>query len=195
MRSKLTQRISAVAVIALFVGSSLYASPSAPSSNKSETSIGNWYYVDRSSALLRDLQEVAAKLNRDAETLNSFQRPSQMSWESHAHYLNLVRGLINEAGTMLRELQGMRHASAPWQQDAIDRVTPVAVDVAKHTETAIKHLNENRRSILFTEYQNRVQMLTDSSVEMKTRIDNILDYADTRQELQRLQTRLGVENL
>jgi len=195
MRRKWILRISAIAVLASFLGGSLHAAPPAPRVNESATSTGNWLYIDRSTTLLRNLKDVAAKLNRDAETLNTFHRNPQISWQSHSHYLNLVRGHINEAGSMLRELQGMRHAVAPWQQHAIDRVTPVAADVATHTGAAINHLVENRSSIHFAEYKDRLQMLTESSVEMKNRINNVLDYAETKQELQRLQTKLGVENL
>jgi hypothetical protein len=195
MRSKWTQRISAVAMLALFLGGSLYASPPAPAINETEASTGNWYYIDKSSTLLRNLKDVAANLQRDAETLNTFQRNPHIHWQSHAYHLDLVRDHINKAGKMLRELEGMRHAAAPWQQHAIDWVTPVAADVATHTGAAMNDLNEDRRSIQRAEYKNRLQMLTESSVEMKNRIDNSLDYADAKQELKRLQTRLGVENL
>ena len=194
MRSKWAQRISAVAALALLLGGTLGARPASPIS-ESEKATGNWYYVDRSSTLLQNLKQVAAKLNQHAETLSMIQRNPQVSWQTHSEHLNQVRDQINDAGKLLRELQGMRESVAPWQRHAIDRVAPVAADVATHTTAAINHLNENRRSITFTEYRDKVQRLADSSSEMKDRINNYLDYAETKQELQQLQTRLGVENL
>jgi hypothetical protein len=51
-----------------------------------------------------------------------------------------VRSQINEAGSLLRDLQSTRRAVRPWQEQSIATVTPVAANVATHTEAAIKHL-------------------------------------------------------
>jgi hypothetical protein len=190
MRSKWVQRIVSVSVITLFLAGSLYALPKPPGSPQDGIPSVNWYFIERSTALLKELQDVAGKLNRDAETLGSFARSSGLSWQSHAHYLNNARAHINEVGSQLTELQSMRHAVAPWQQQAIDRITPIAAVAAAHTETAIKHLRENQRRHFVPEYTDRLTMIEDRAAEMKRTVDNFLDYGETQGKLLHLQRTL-----
>lgn len=192
MRSKWVKRIVSVGVITIFLAGSLYAFPKAPGSNQDGTPTVNWYFVERSTALLKELQGVAGKLNRDAETLGSFARSPRLSWQSHAHYLNNARDHINKAGSLLTELQSMRHGVALWQQQAIDRITPVAAETAAHTEAAIKHLRENQGRHFVPEYTDRLTMIKDRAAEMNQTVDNFLDYGETQRKLLHLQRTLEV---
>ena len=190
MRSKCVRRIVSIGVITLFLASSLYALPKAPGSNQDGIATVNSYFIERSTALLKDLQGVVGKLNRDAETLGSFSRSSGLSWQSHAHYLNNARDHINQVGSLLRELQGMRRGAAPWQLQAIDRITPIAAKAAAHTETAIKHLRDNQRRHFVPEYKDCLWMIQDRTAEMKQTVDNFLDYGETQRKLLQLQRTL-----
>jgi len=190
MRSKCVRRIVSIGVITLFLVSSLYALPKASGSNQDGIATVNSYFIERSTALLKDLQGVAGKLNRDAETLGAFSRSSGLSWQSHAHYLNNARDHINKVGSLLRELQSMRRAVVPWQQQAIDGITPVAAEAAAHTEAAIKHLRDNQRRHFVPEYQDRLRMIEDRAAEMKQTVDNFLDYGETQRKLLHLQRTL-----
>lgn len=192
MGSKWVRRIVSIGVITLFLAGSLYALPQAPGSNQDGTPTVNWYFIERSTALLKELQGVAGKLNRDAETLGSFARSSGLSWRSHARYLNNARDHINKAGGLLRELQSMRHGVAPWQQQAVDSITPVAAETAAHTEAAIKHLRENQGRHFVPEYTDRLTMIEDRAADMKQTVDNFLDYGETQRKLQHLQRTLEV---
>ncbi|MGB2887442.1 MAG: hypothetical protein WBC04_07095 [Candidatus Acidiferrales bacterium] len=192
MRSKWVKRIVSVGVITIFLAGSLYALPKAPGSNQDGTPTVNWYFVERSTALLKELQGVAGKLNRDAETLGSFARSPGLSWQSHAHYLNNARDHINKAGSLLTELQSMRHGVALWQKQAIDRITPVAAETAAHTEAAIKHLRENQGRHFVPEYTDRLTMIKDRAAEMNQTVDNFLDYGETQRKLLHLQRTLEV---
>ena len=190
MRSKSVKRIVSIGVITLFLASSLYALPKAPGSNQDGLATVNSYFIERSTTLLKDLQGVAGKLNRDAEKLGSFSRSSGSSWQIHAHYLNNVRDHINEVGSLLRELQSMRRGAAPWQLQAIDRINPIAAEAAAHTEAAIKHLRDNQTRHFVPEYKDRLRMIEDRAAEMKQTVDNFLDYGETQQKLLRLQRTL-----
>ena len=190
MRSKCVRRIVSIGVITLFLASSLYALPKTPGSNQDGIATGNSYFIERSTALLKDLQGVAGKLNRDAETLGSFSRSSGLSWQSHAYYLNNARDHINKVGSLLRELQSMRRGVAPWQLQAIDRVTPMAAEAAAHTEAAIKHLGDNQSRHFVPEYKDHLMMIEDRAAEMKQTVDNFLDYGETQRKLLRLQRTL-----
>jgi len=52
----------------------------------------------RASALLAQIQAEAAGLKRNAETLVTFASNLQYSWQSHANYLDRVKGHINAVG-------------------------------------------------------------------------------------------------
>lgn len=192
MRSICVRRIVSIGVITLFLASSLYALPKAPGSNQDGIATVNSYFIERSTALLKNLQGVAGALNRDAETLGSFARSSGLSWQTHAHYLNNARDHINKAGSLLRELQGMRRGAAPWQQQAIDRITPMAAEAAAHTEAVIKHLRDNQRRHFVPEYKDHLRMIEGRAAEMKQTVDNFLDYGETQRKLLHLQRTLDL---
>jgi cell division septum initiation protein DivIVA len=71
------------------------------------------------SKLLEDIKVQAADLQRDSDEL---------------------KDRINKIGETIQKLQNMRSAS-PWQQEAIDRIIPVAQKLASNTTAAIEHLN------------------------------------------------------
>jgi hypothetical protein len=135
---------------------------------------------------------VAGKLDRQAENLDVFARSPQYSWLSHASYLNSVRDHINEAGRMLSELQSIRHGVAPWQQQAIDAVHPVAARLASHIQAAIEHLNENKSLYFAPEYNSRLTEIADHANQMKETVHSYLEYAETQSKLDRLKTALGL---
>ena len=154
----------------------------------------NWYFVGRSAELLKELQRTAGRLTLDAEKLNTFAQSPQFNWSTHAWYLDSVRGHINKAGTLLDELQGMRDGVTPWQRQAIDRITPVAAEAAAHTEAAIRFLNANQGRHFVPEYRDSLTMIADRATEMKQRVDNYVNYADTKQKHERAEKSLEVQN-
>ena len=63
----------------------------------------------------------------------SISRNPQFSWQSHAHYLDRVKGHINAVEERAAELQEMRSDVLPWQQQAISEVTASAIaDRSEH---------------------------------------------------------------
>jgi hypothetical protein len=185
-------RIAGIAALAtFFLASALSAAPPAKSITSSGPSGLEAQASTRSTELLKDLQIVSSELNRHAETLGAFaNRRGELSWQSHATYLTGVRESINEAGLMIKQLQDMRHAVAPWQQRAIDRIHPVALQLADHTEAAIEHLNEYQGSLWMPEYTERLTSIADHASDMKATVDNFVDYGKTQQKIQDLQNEL-----
>jgi hypothetical protein len=185
-------RIAGVATLAaLFLASAISAAPPA----KSFTSPGSTG-VDasaslRSTQILKDLQVVSSELNQHAETLGTFaNRRGELSWQSHATYLTGVRDSINEFGLLLKELQDMRHLVAPWQQQAIDEIHPVALQVADHTEAAIEHLNEYQGSLWMPAYTERLTSIADHASNMKSTVDHFVEYGEAQRKLERLEDKL-----
>jgi hypothetical protein len=180
--------VAGVAIVAtLFLASALSAAPPAHPGNSLTASGLESHESLRSSRLLKDLQVVTSELNRHAETLGTFATRPEFSWQSHASYLNDVREQINEAGVVIKELQDMQHAVAPWQQEAISRIHPVALQLANHTEAAIVHLNENQNLRFVSEYRDRLTAISDHSSDLKNTIDRFVDYGETQRKLNRLE--------
>lgn len=172
--------------LALVLSSPLLASGPAYASEPVSSTV-NWYAPDRTSTLLRQLQDLNEKLTNDGQTLKTFTRSMQFNWKSHAFYLNSVRDNINEVGSMLRELQSIRHGALPWQQQAVDRIHPIAATLAAHTQAAIEHLRENQNRLLVPQYTNHLTGIADRADQMRETVKNFINYGETQKELQRLQ--------
>lgn len=147
-----------------------------------------WDFQAEASELLGEVHGLAAQLHREAQTLESFNRSPRISRESHAAQLTLMRAQVNDVGSRLARLQEIKHVAAPWQQQAINRLQPLAEDVAQHTEFAIVHLNENGNYLFAPSYQEHLAEAMDQAKELKQTAGNFLAYNSAQQRLDRLQS-------
>jgi hypothetical protein len=180
---------SYTAIAALLLTGSVFAAAPARHSSAVAAEGPGWDFQKEASDSLREVQVLSGKLRLDAEKLESFPR-SKLSWESHANQLNLVRGHINQIGERLERLQEIRHVTSPWQQQAIDRIVPVAVELASGTEAAIGHLNENKGHLFAPAYGDHLSAISDRADEMKESVNTFLEFAETEQKLEGLQTKI-----
>jgi len=148
---------------------------------------------DRVSQLLADAKVYAFQLRSDAEQLESFSR-SNASWESHAEVITHMREDINKMGSLLTKMQENRAAAAPWQQTAIDRVNPVAKELATNTTAAIDRLARNPKRLNTGDYQNYLEAIGDAAANLAATITDFVDYGKTRQRLERLASKLELPN-
>ncbi|HEY3937813.1 MAG TPA: hypothetical protein VGL97_10300 [Bryobacteraceae bacterium] len=165
--------------IAALVAAGLFASPPAASAA-----------TDEVTQQLKETRRLIGKLNIDADRLVSFTHGSRLGWQTHAFQLNQIRDHINAIGEDLAWLQVMRPVSAPWQQAAIDRVVPVAADLADRTTAAIGHLNENQSLLFAPEYVDHLQTIAGLADHMDGTLGDYLKMAQTRDNLQALEERL-----
>ena len=185
MRLNSKRMIVALAGVVLLGGGSAFASPPSPSDSTA-------YWSGRASTLLTEIKKETAALRSHADTLGTFARNPQHSWQSHATYLERVKGHINAVGERIAELRRIRHAVLPWQQQAITGLTSHAVQVAASTQAAIVHLRENQNYLFAPEYTEHLTTIADRAEDMKQTVDKFLEYGKTQQKLQRLQTELEV---
>jgi len=183
MRLNSKRMIVALAAVALLSGGSAFASP--PLTCKSSA-----YWSGRASTLLTEIQKETAELRPHADKLESFARNPRLNWQSHATYLDRVKGHINSVGERIAELQRIRQDVLPWQQQAITEVTSHAAQVAASTQAAILHLRENQNYLFAPEYTDHLTTIADRSEEMKETVDAFLEYEKTQLKLQRLQREL-----
>ena len=183
------RNVSRTAIAALLLTGSVFAAAPASQSSAITIEAPAWDFQKEASDALREVQVLSGKLRLNAEKLESFPR-SKLSWESHANQLNLVRGHINQIGERLERLQEIRHATSPWQQQAIDRIVPVAVELATGTEAAIGHLNEDKGHLFAPAYSGHLSAISDRADEMKESVNTFLEFAETEQKLEGLQTKI-----
>jgi hypothetical protein len=189
MRTILKRMIIALAAVAVLGTGSVFASPPVPSPVTSETA-DLAYLSGRASTLLAEIKKEAVELTRHADILRTFAGNFQYSWQSHTFYLNKVKGHINAVGERTAELQQIRYAVLPWQEQAITEVTSHAAKVAASTQAAIIYLNENQGRHFVPEYRDHLTAIADGSEDMKQTVDKFLDYEKTQEKLRRLQNEL-----
>jgi hypothetical protein len=183
MRISLKKLITAFAALALLATGSAFASP-APSTASTAHLSG------RATTLLAEIQTEAAALRPRAETLATFAWNPRMSWQSHAFYLERVKGHINAVGERLAELQQIRGSVLPWQQEAISRVTSHAAQVAASTQAAIVYLGENQGRLFVPDYRDHLTTIADRSEDMHQTVSKFLNYDKAQQQFQQLQQEL-----
>jgi len=122
--------------------------------------------------------------------LATFAWNPQISWQSHAFYLERVKGHINAVGERLAELQQIRGSVLPWQQEAISRVTSHAAQVAASTEAAIVYLGENQGRLFVPDYRDHLTTIADRSEDMHQTVSQFLNYNKAQQQFQQLQQEL-----
>jgi hypothetical protein len=144
---------------------------------------------DQVSALLSSAETQAYQLKHDADTLERYSR-SNASWESHSDELNRIKDDVNKMGALLRQLEQDRGAAATWQQVAIDRVLPVAKELAVNTTGAIDHVNKFPRRLNTPNYQEYLEGIADSAANLASTIQDFVDYGKTKQRLDRLAAKL-----
>ncbi|MGA7929872.1 MAG: hypothetical protein WCA20_28240 [Candidatus Sulfotelmatobacter sp.] len=189
MRTILKRMIVALAAVALLGTGSVFASPPAPSPGAPETD-DVAYLSGRASVLLAEIKKEAAELKLHADTLGSFAQNPHLSWQSHAFYLDQVKSHINAVGERTAELQQIRYAVLPWQQQAITQVTSHAAKVAASTQAALVYLNENRGRHFVPEYRHHLKAIAVSAENMKQTVDKFLDYEKAQQKVQQFQNEL-----
>jgi len=191
MRIKLIRNIGYTVIAAvLLAGSGFAASPAQQPTALCPNAV-TWDFQKEASGLLGEVQVLSGKLRLDAEKLESFPR-SKLSWESHANQLSLVREHVNQIGDRLKRIQEIRHVTSPWQQQAIDRIVPVAAELASRTQAAIEHLNENKSYLFAPTYTDHLSTIAQQAGELKDSVNTFVEYGNTRQKLEQLQQKLEI---
>jgi hypothetical protein len=141
--------------------------------------------------LLADTKAEAAELKADSENMNSFTN-SNLTWQSYASQIELVKGHVNNAGQLLAKLRDAEGAGSAWQQTAIKRIEPLLKELAANTEITIKYLNENQNKVHFKEFGDYVKANYELSTNLEALISDFVNYGETKQEFESLGEKLEV---
>jgi hypothetical protein len=136
-------------------------------------------------AQLNDAKTIVAKVKRDAAQMEAYARASGPSWKTHASALEKIKADVNELQQNMRGLQSHRTVASPWQQEAIDRITGFANDLATNMNAAIDRLNKSKNpgTPPYPEYLKANTRITN---DLADEIDATIDYGQNKAKLDSL---------
>lgn len=139
--------------------------------------------------LLERARTSATQLKNDSVEMESY-AGTQLTWESHANQVNRIKEHINDSGKILAELHDVRGSAEPWQQEAIDKITPLLQNLASNTESIIDHLNE-RNQTWHPEYRGYLESNAEMATDLSNLIRDYIDYGKARSKTESLGKTLG----
>jgi hypothetical protein len=141
--------------------------------------------------LLSQVKTEAIALERDCDEIATWAAGKQLSWESHAQKLDLIREHVNQAGRLLSNLRDARDEASPWQQQAIDRIHPLLKELADNTQGMINHLNDKKSTFhLSDEYGDYAKAGCELAKDLATLVSDYVKYANLEADFHRLQEKL-----
>lgn len=157
-----------------------------PTAGKASASIGDSPAI---STLLSEAKSEALELSDDSDKMVSFSR-SVLRTQSFADKLNEVKEHVNKAGKLLAKLSEAREAGSPWQQEAIDHITPLLKELAANTETTIRHFNDNRLLTHSQELQEYCLVNYELAQELAAMVGDFIAYGETQAKFAELQKKV-----
>lgn len=142
--------------------------------------------------LLSDAKIQALDLKTASEQLESLTHRNT-SWEHHADVIAKMKVQINATGNLLAKMSGVRSSGSPWQQQAIDQITPLLKELAANTTATIEHLNDNKGRLNTPAYREYVLTNYDLASELSALISDFVDYGKTKAKFETLSRRLEIE--
>jgi hypothetical protein len=137
-------------------------------------------------AQLNDAKSVVAKIKLDAVRMQSYALTTGLSWQTHSTSLEKIKGDVNLLQQNMRGLQSHRTTASSWQQDAIDRITGFANDLATNMNATIDRLNKSKSRPSAPPYPEYLKANTRIVTDLADEIDATIDYGQTKTKLDSL---------
>jgi len=131
------------------------------------------------SGLLQESKEHAVLAREDAEQLEAYTR-SKISWQSHANRLIQMKEHANDLIKDFNKLSSLRDQGSPWQQEAIDHVTPLLQQMSDHLSATINHFNENKSSVHMPPYVGYAKANWELMDKTSRLISDFVDYDEAK---------------
>jgi hypothetical protein len=131
-------------------------------------------------AQLNAAKPIVAKIKKGAAEMQSYSTNSGPSWETHSAALTRIKEDVNKLQENMRGLQSHRTVASAWQQDAIDRVTALANDLATNMNAAIAQLNKSKTRPTAPPYPEYLKANTQIANDLAEEIDGTIDYGQTK---------------
>lgn len=172
--------------LALFAAVSLYLLPALQAANPAPDS-------PEVTELLTQAKNQAIQLKNDADLMRSFSL-SKLTWRSHAEQIDIIKTHVNKLGGILKQMGERRQFASPWQQQAIDRITPLASELASDVDKTIEHLNKNQTRLQSPQYRKFLASNADVAASLSSLISDFVSYSRDKAKYERLGTELEVSS-
>ena len=141
-------------------------------------------------ALFSMAKTATTKIKTDASDMESYSRKTGLSWQSHAARLNTMKADINELSQSIEGLKSQRSTASEWQQNAIDRVTPLMSDLVSNMNTTIEHLSNSKARPTAPPYPEYLHANARIAADLSSEVNDIVDYAQEKDRMDRLAPQL-----
>lgn len=135
-----------------------------------------WDFKGEANTILEDVQFDARQALFESDKLQSFAANPELSWQSHAYQLDLLKGNITDIGSKLCRLEAIRRMVAPWQQRVIDRIETT------NTRDAIEFGQANPEALWLAAYQHYVNNLYDQAKSLTRAFGRLRPAEETRSQ-------------
>lgn len=141
------------------------------------------------SRLLSEAKTEAVQLKQDTEHMKAFAR-TKTSWQTHAASLDQIKGHVNELGKLVIKMNDAKAEASPWQQQSIDRITPLLQELAANVSSTIKHLNENQNRLMHPPYPDYTAASAEYASELSQLISDYVAYGEAKHKSEELTDKL-----
>jgi hypothetical protein len=137
-------------------------------------------------AQLNDAKTIVAKIKKDAVQMESYAQNTGLSWQTHSTALEKIKSDVNELQQNMRGLQSHRTVASPWQQEAIDRITGLANDLATNMNASIDRLNKSKSRPTAPPYPEYLKANTRIASDLADEVAATVDYGQNKAKLDSL---------
>ena len=137
-------------------------------------------------AQLNDAKTIVAKIKKDAVQMESYAQNTGLSWQTHSTALEKIKADVNALQENMRGLQSHRTVASPWQQEAIDRITGLANDLATNMNASIARLNKSKSRPTAPPYPEYLKANTRIASDLADEIADTIDYGQNKAKLDSL---------
>jgi len=135
---------------------------------------------------LTDAKATVVKIKKDAIQMQSYAQTAGLSWQTHSTALEKIKADVNELQQNMRGLQSHRTVASPWQQNAIDRITGFANELATNMNATIDRLNKSKSRPTAPPYPEYLKANTRIVSDLADEIDATIDYGQNKAKLDSL---------
>ena len=97
---------------------------------------------------------------------------------------------VNELGKVAGEMNDLKAEGSPWQQDAIQQVTPLLEEMASNLTRAIEHLNANQSQVHMQTFRDYARTNYELAKRTADLIRDYVDYDEARSAAESLEQKL-----
>src|SRR5580692_3602860 len=140
---------------------------------------------------LNDAKAIVVKIKKDAIQMQSYAQTTGLSWQTHSAALEKIKADVNELQQNMRGLQSHRTIASPWQQDAIDRITSLANDLATNMNAAIAQLSKSKSRPTTPPYPEYLKANARIANDLSDEIDDVIDYGQSKAKMDSLEKQIS----